>query len=98
MCERDGGASWVEPLSRRGGRLGCLRDNDRLRTADLGGRFMEPWAHDPVLRLAAWLRSGTMIEGGLRLRVSAGVRPASPDRGCQVVERSHVQARTVKPA
>ena len=63
---------------------------------------MEPWAHDPVLRLAAWLRSSrtgcTLLEGGLRLRVSAGVRPASPDRGCQVFERSHGRQTTVKPA
>ena len=79
-----------------------MRHNDRLRTADLGGRLMEPWAHDPVLRLAAWLRSAPMralmTGGGLRLRVSAGVRPASPDRGCQVVERSHARPRTVKSA
>src|ERR1019366_8346428 len=62
------------------------------------------WSLGPTIRCSSSphgsdrCRWATMIEGGLRLRVSAGVRPASPDRGCQVVERSHVQARTVKPA
>src|ERR1019366_8451755 len=74
MCERDGRASWVEPLSRRGGRLGWVRHNDRLRTADLGGRFMEPWAHDPVLRLAAWLRSVPMGHDDRRRPTVAGQR------------------------
>jgi len=39
--------------------------------------MMEPWAHDPVLRLAAWLRSAPMRARWTKAAYGCGSAPVS---------------------
>ena len=62
--------------AQRGGVGGSVRPG--LRPANLGRR-MEPFRIRQVIRLAVPV---VELRCGLRLRVSAGIGPASPERGC----------------
>ena len=63
--------------AQRGGVDGSVRPG--LRPANLGRR-LEPIRIRQVIRLAVPMRETPRC--GLRLRVSAGIGPASPERGC----------------
>ena len=54
-----------------------MRRGDRLRTANHGGHLMEPQTHDPVLRLAAWLRSARLRAGRSKAAYGCGSAPVS---------------------
>src|SRR5450631_2207743 len=78
---------WTSLAPKREAGVGAPRqptpDRRPRRTND---GALGPRSGAPARRMApVCADEGTMTEGGLRLRVSAGVRPASPDRGCQVL-------------